>query len=107
MAFPTLLLQYGENRISIHGYHSFEELKEAITFVTGGNITLSDAEYSIGALETYVDRFGKVAAREIQTMFSLDDMQLANAMMDLVSTGRYKTLSCGTSYFAVPCNMDR
>ena len=107
MAFPTLLLQYGENRISIHGYHSFEELKEAITFVTGGNITLSDAEYSICALETYVDRFGKVAAREIQTMFSLDDMQLANAMMDLVSTGRYKTLSCGTSYFAVPCAMDR
>ena len=42
-----------------------------------------------------------------KTMFSLDDMQLANAMMDLVSTGRYKTLSCGTSYFAVPCNMDR
>ena len=102
VAFPTLMMQYGENRISMHGYHNFDELKEAITFVTGGDITLSDAEYSIGALETYVDRFGKAAAREIQIMFSLDDMQLANAMMDLVSTGRYKTQSCGTSYFAVP-----
>ena len=49
-----------------------------------------------------MNRFGKVAAREIQIMFSLDDSQLANAMMDLVGTGRYKTETCGTSYFVLP-----
>ena len=102
MSFPTLLVQYGENRIMIHGYRSFEELREAIALVTDGDIILSDAEYSIRALEDYVNRFGKAAAREIQTMFSLDDAQLANAMMDLISTGHYKTQSCGTSYFALP-----
>ena len=102
MAFPTLLMEYGESRIVTHGYHSYDELKEAIVVVTEGEISLSDAEYSTHALETYVDRFGKAAAREIQIMFSLNDDQLANAMMDLVSTGRYKTQSCGSSYFAMP-----
>ena len=49
-----------------------------------------------------MDRWGKVAAREIQTMFSFNDAQLVNAMMDLVGTGRYKTETCGTSYFVLP-----
>ena len=101
-AFPTLLLQWGNKRMMAQGYHTFEELKQAIGQVTGGDIILSDAEFSERALETYVDRFGKAAACEIQTMFSLNDAQLANAMMDLVGTGRYKTQSCGSSYFAMP-----
>ena len=101
-AFPTLLLQWGNKRLMAQGYHTFEELKQAIGQVTGGDIILSDAEFSERALETYVDRFGKAAACEIQTMFSLNDAQLANAMMDLVGTGRYKTQSCGSSYFAMP-----
>lgn len=101
-AFPTLIMQWGDKRIAVQGYHTFEELKQAIARVTEGDIVLSDAEFSTHAVENYVDRFGKAAAREIQTMFSLDDAQLANVMMDLVSTGRYKTQSCGTSYFAMP-----
>lgn len=101
-AFPTLLMQWGGKRVAVHGYCTFDELKEAIRQVTDGDISLSDAEYSTHALETYVGRFGKAAACEIQTMFSLNDAQLANAMMDLVSTGRYKTESCGSSYFAMP-----
>ena len=101
-AFPTLIMQWGDRRIATQGYCTFDELKQAIRQVTDGDISLSDAEYSTHALETYVGRFGKVAACEIQTMFSLNDAQLANAMMDLVSTGRYKTQSCGTSYFAMP-----
>ena len=100
-AFPTLLMQWGDRRVLAQGYRTFEEIKQAIRQVTDGDISLSDAEYSERALETYVDRFGKVAACEIQAMFSLNDAQLANAMMDLVSTGRYKTQSCGTSYFAL------
>ena len=101
-AFPTLILQWGDKRVATQGYHTYEELKQAIAQVTDGDIILSDAEFSTHAVETYVDRFGKAAAREIQTMFSLNDTQLANVMMDLVSTGRYKTQSCGTSYFAMP-----
>ena len=101
-AFPTLLMQWGDKRIATQGYSTFDELKQAIRQVTDGDISLSDAEYSTHALETYVNRFGKAAACEIQTMFSLDDAQLANAMMDLVGTGRYKTQSCGSSYFAMP-----
>lgn len=100
-AFPTLILQWGDKRVAVQGYHTFEELKQAIAQATDGDINLSDAEFSTPALEAYVDRFGKVAAREIQTMFSLNDAQLANAMMDLASTGRYKTQSCGTSYFVM------
>ena len=101
-AFPTLIMQYGGRRIAVQGYRTFEELKQAIARVTDGEISLSDAEYSEHALESYVDRFGKVAACEIKTMFSLNDAQLDNAMMDLVSTGRYTTKSCGSSYFAMP-----
>ena len=101
-AYPTLIMSYGENRIGVQGYRSFEELRQAIAMVTQGEIILSDAEFSTHAVEAYVDRFGKAAAREIQTMFSLNDAQLANVMMDLVSTGRYKTENCGTSYFAMP-----
>ncbi len=101
-AFPTLLMEYGERRAAIHGYHGYDELRQVITQLTEGEIVLSDAEFSLPALEAYVDRWGKVAAREIQTMFSFNDAQLANAMMDLVSTGRYKTVSCGSSYFVEP-----
>lgn len=101
-AFPTLIMQWGDKRVATQGYRTFDELKQAIRQVTDGDISLTDAEYSEHALETYVDRFGKAAACEIQTMFSLNDAQLANAMMDLVGTGRYKTQSCGTSYFAMP-----
>ncbi len=100
-AFPTLLLQYGEERYAMNGYYDYTALKQAIAQLTHGDITLTDAEYSTHALEAYVDRFHKAAAREVQTMFSLNDSQLANAMMDLVSTGRYKTESCGTSYFVM------
>jgi len=102
LAFPTLIMQYGDKRIATQGYHTFDELKQAIAQVSNGDISLSDAEFSLPALESYVDRFGKVAANEIQTMFSLNDAQLVNVMMDLVSTGRYTTQSCGSSYFAVP-----
>jgi len=101
-AFPTLLLQYGENKVLMRGYFDYTGIKQAIAQLTDGDISLSDAEFSIHALEAFVDRFGKVAAREIQTMFSLNDTQLANVMMDLVTTGRYKTQSCGSSYFVVP-----
>ena len=86
----------------MRGFCDYDALRQGIAQLTGGDISLTDAEYSIHALESYVNRFGKVAAREIQTMFSLNEDQLANAMMDLVSTGRYKTESCGSSYFAMP-----
>ena len=100
--FPTLLMQYGETRIMVSGYSNFEGLSQAIAKLTDGQITLTEAEYSFGALEAFVNRFGKVAAREVQTMFSFSEGQLANAMMDLVSTGRYKTENCGSSYFVMP-----
>lgn len=101
-AFPTLLLQYGESKIAMRGYFDYTAIKQTIAQLTNGDISLSDAEFSINALESYIDRFGKAAAREIQTMFSLNDAQLANVMMDLVSTGLYKTESCGNSYFVLP-----
>ena len=101
-AFPTLVMRYGDRRIAMQGYHEFEDLRQAVYLVTDGEIVLTDAEFSTNALEAFVNRFGKVAAREIQIMFSLDDSQLANAMMDLVGTGRYKTETCGTSYFVLP-----
>lgn len=100
--FPSLLMSYGDARLMVGGYTSFDGLRQAVAQLTDGEITLSEAEYSFGALEAFVNRFGKVAAREVQTMFSLSDGQLANAMMDLVSTGRYRTENCGTSYFVVP-----
>ncbi len=100
--FPTLLMRYGEQRLAVRGYFDYEGLKQAIAQVTDGEITLTEAEYSMHALEAYVDRFGKAAAREIQVMFSLNGEQLSNAVMDLVSTGRYKTQNCGTSYFVLP-----
>nr|AHF24868.1 thiol oxidoreductase, DsbA family, FrnE subfamily [uncultured bacterium Contig1491] len=102
VAFPTLLFQYGEQRAMTSGYFDFAALRDGIAQLTNGEISLSDAEFSLHALEGFVDRFGKVAAREIQTMFSLNEAQLANAMMDLVSTGCYKTESCGGSYFVMP-----
>ena len=101
-AFPTLLLHFGESQVAMRGYFDYAALKQTIARLTDGEISLSDAEFSINALEAYINRFGKAAAREIQTMFSLNDTQLANAMMDLVSTGRYKTESCGGSYFVMP-----
>lgn len=101
-AFPTLLLQWGDKRTMVQGYRTFEELKQAIRQATDGDISLSEAEFSTAAVESFVNRFGKVAACEIQTMFSLNDAQLANVMMDLVGTGRYKTKSCGSSYFVMP-----
>jgi len=101
-AFPTLLIEYGDNRTAMNGFYDFAAIKQAIAQLTGGDIDLPEAEYSIQALESYVDRFGKAAAREIQTMFSMNSAQLSNAMMDLVGTGRYKTVSCGTSYFVMP-----
>ncbi len=100
--FPSLLMEYGESRIMVRGYSSYDGFKQAIGQLTDGEITLTDAEYSFGALESFVGRFGKVAAREVQTMFSLNENQLANAVMDLVSTGRYKTQNCGSSYFVMP-----
>ena len=100
-AFPMVLMRYGDDRIALNGYHDFGRLRQAIAQLTGGDIILPEAEYSERALESYVDRFGKVAAREVQVMFSLDDVQLSNAMMDLVGTGRYQTASAGTSYFVM------
>jgi len=100
-AFPTLLMQYGSNGLLVSGYRDYETLRQAIAQVSEGDISLSDAEFSIAAVEEYMGRFDKVAAREIQTMFSLNDAQLANVMMDLATTGRYETQSCGNSYFVV------
>lgn len=101
-AFPTLLMHWGDARMLVQGYRNFEELKQAVAQITDGDISLSDAEFSTHAVESYVNRFGKAAAREVQTMFSLNDAQLANVMMDLVGTGRFKTQNCGTSYFVMP-----
>ncbi|MBO4365667.1 MAG: DsbA family protein, partial [Eggerthellaceae bacterium] len=100
--FPTLLLQYGNQNYALRGYFDYDAIRRAIAQLTNGDICLTDAEYSQNAVEAYINRFGKAAAREVQTMFSLDDGQLANVMMDLVSTGRYKTVNCGTSYFVMP-----
>lgn len=101
-AFPTLIMQWGDRRTMVQGYRTYDELKQAIRQATDGDISLSDAEFSMAAVESFVDRFGKVAACEIQTMFSLNDAQLANVMMDLVGTGKYKTQNSGNSYFVTP-----
>jgi len=101
-AFPTLLLVYGEQRIAMNGFYDFAALRQSIAQLTEGDIILPEAEYSTHALASYVDRFEKVAAREIEVMFSLDDAQLGNAMVDLIGTGRYKKVDCGTSYFVMP-----
>lgn len=100
--FPTLLMRYGENVLALSGYCSYPDLRKAIVHVTDGDIDPGDAEYTLEALEAYMERFGKAAAREIKVMFSLDDAQLDDAIMDLVSTGCYTTQSCQTSFFAVP-----
>lgn len=100
--FPTLLMRYGKNGVALSGYCSYPELRQAILHVTGGEIDPGEAQYTVEALEAYMKRFGKSAAREIKVMFSLDDAQLDDAIMDLVSTERYTTQSCQTSFFVVP-----
>ena len=105
-AFPTLLIRYEENEVLVSGYKSYDELRWIISQTTKGQVDPGEAEYSVESLERYVDRFGKAAAREIQVMFSLDEEGLADAMMDLVSTGRYTTQSCGSSYFALPKELE-
>ena len=101
-AFPTLLIEYNGHRVAMNGFYDFAALKQAIAQISGGDISLTDAEYSLGALVSFIDRFGKVAAREIQTMFSLDEVQLTNALVDLFGTGRYRKVDCGTSFFVMP-----
>ena len=100
--FPTLLMEYGESKVIISGYCDYSQLRRAISLATGGDVDPGDADYTLEALEAYMERYGKAAAREIKVMFSLDDDQLDDAVMDLVGTGRYTTQSCQTSYFAVP-----
>lgn len=100
--FPTLLMKYGDARVMVSGYANYDGLKQAVGQLTDGEITLTEAEYSFAALESFINRYGKVAAREVQTTFSFNNDQLANAMMDLVSTGRYKTQNCGSSFFVMP-----
>ena len=101
-AFPTLLFEYGDYRLKFSGYCGYSDLRRAIRMATSGEVDPGDATYSLEALESYMERYGKAAAREIEVMFSLDEAGLDDAIMDLVSTGRYTTQSCQTSFFAVP-----
>lgn len=98
-SFPTILMKYGDKKIWIQGYHEFSYFKDAIEKLTDGEIKLNTKEFSLENLVDYVVKYGKVAAKEIQVAFDLEDDKLTSAIEELLETGMFAKVVRGNGYF--------
>ena len=98
-AFPTLLLSYGNNNAVIRGYQPVDNLAHAISRITGGAIELTPPEYSHSRALELLDQFGRVAAEELRTVFSLTPEALVQIVKDLHAQKLVDVIQCGNSFF--------
>lgn len=90
-SFPTILMEYGDNKQYLYGYVEYDTFKNVIEKITHGEITLNEDKAD---LNDYINYYGKVAAKELQVMFNLNDKELKELISD-----DYEIEECGTSYF--------
>lgn len=98
-AFPTLLLVYGGRSVIIRGYQPTDTIAHAIAHITDGAIELTPPEYSQHRALELLDQFGRVAAEELRTVFSLTPETLIKVVQDLHAQGLVDIIPCGNSVF--------
>lgn len=98
-AFPTMLLQYGEQKRIIRGFVEYGTLKKEIERLTDGEIQLTEQKMTMDTLTEFISMFQKVATREIQVAFSLSDQELIDTVQNLQDSGLFEKLDRGSGYF--------
>lgn len=98
-SFPTLRLEYGGRAVTISGYVGYGFLRDEILRLTGGELRMDDPEPAPEAVASFAADYGRVAAADIGTVFSLSGADLERMADDLVATGMFEREPCGDSWF--------
>jgi predicted DsbA family dithiol-disulfide isomerase len=100
--FPTFVVRYGEKAIMLRGYQRFESFTAVIDTLSEGVLRMESPNRTPESIESFVNRYGRVAPVEIDTVFDLSAAEREKMVAALQGAGRLRQVGAGNGYFLEP-----
>ncbi len=97
--FPTIILEYKDKTAVLRGYMTTDDFDRAVKELTGDGLRFERPMMSMDMLAAFVSKYGRVAEKEIQTLFALNSEQTEQAVDMLADSERFKREYRGSSFF--------
>lgn len=98
--FPTFHIKNRRGKgIILGGYQRFETFDRAFSELAGGDMVKNRLEANNESILTFIDKYGKVATREVVEVFDLKDQKAVEILTTLESKEKIKRVKTGNGYF--------
>ena len=101
-AFPSYRLSYGPETFTLHGFHSYGDLKALIANITDGTITERPVKKSEEEVIDFIKQFDSVAPIEIRKTFDLSEKEMDCILKPLLERETVRKVWAGNGYLLRP-----
>lgn len=100
--FPAFLIEYGDKRMMLRGYNSYQDFKTVITSISQGEIREVEIETDEESVLDFINTYRSAAPVEIMTAFDLTPDDFEKIQSSLMEKQEVAKREAGNGYFLVP-----
>jgi predicted DsbA family dithiol-disulfide isomerase len=110
--FPSFLIQFGAKEVLLRGYQNFDSFKNVIDYLSDHQVQGSYIESTDENILSFIQKYSRVAPKEIQESFDLNDKQLEDKIQSLTAENSITVTPAGNGHFisiktqGLSCNPD-
>lgn len=97
--FPTCIVEYGEKKVMLKGYNSYESFVSVIDEISGGKVRPRKPAANGEAILELLAKYGRLAVEELRQAFEFpDQLALRAALDELLVQNRLRIEKAGNGY---------
>lgn len=110
--FPSFLIKYGDKKILLRGYQTFDAVKSIIKRMTGDSVKMNQISKTEEGVVEFLQKYESAALVEIQSTFDFSDDEFNNIIEGLINKRLIKKVKTGNGFFVelqqnpMVCNPD-
>lgn len=110
--FPTFILKYGDKKIMLRGFQSYDSVKSVIKSLTGNEVLEIIQDKTENNVMNFIKKYERVVPVEIKEAFDYLDSELKAVIENLINKNLIKVNPAGNGFFIettinpMSCNSD-
>jgi len=97
--FPSFLVKYGDKKLLLRGYQTFDNVKSVIKRMTDDAVKMNQLNKTEDSVVEFLQKYERAALIEIQSTFDFSDDELNKITENLISKKLVRKLRTGNGFF--------
>jgi len=97
--FPSFLIKYGDKKLLLRGYQTFDAVKSVIKNMTNDAVKMNHIDKTENNVLKFIEKYENSALVEIKTTFDFSDIELNQVIDNLIYKKLIKKVQAGNGFF--------